>query len=115
MYKPLLISACLVFAVGCSSHKVKGENTADAIQSLEKKYSDRVGKAQKPELVEEFGRAQWCNESPGGAETCRFYKSLGRQWKGDKENRTSYDAYDEITADFDTQGYLRSFKAKAQR
>ena len=107
----LLVGGLLVLG-GCAS---KPANSADSVKDLNKRYAEKVGVAAKAELVEEFGSADWCEQKAGGAETCRFYKSLGVQWKGDKENRKRYEAYDEIIAEFDGQGVLRDYKAKSQR
>lgn len=107
------VGIALGLTAACASKKAF--NTADALQDLNHRYESRVGKATKSELVEEFGQADWCEQKPGGTETCRFYKALGTVWKGDKENRTRYDSYDEVTADFDTQGVLRDYKARSQR
>lgn len=98
---------------GCASKK--SMNTADALKELNARYSEKVGKAAKTELVEEFGSAAWCEQKPGDTETCRFYRSLGTQWRGDKEARTKYEAFDEIIADFDAEGILRDYKARSQR
>ncbi len=103
----------LVLIASCAGKGTK--SSADALKDLNKRYSDKVGAANKTELVEEFGQADWCEQRPGGSETCRFYKSMGTQWKGDKETRTRYEAYDEVIADFDGKGVLRDYKAKSQR
>jgi hypothetical protein len=110
-----VVPVVVVLSVGCASKSKKGETTAEALQDLEKRYSEKVGTSQKSELVEEFGSPAWCEPKPGGAESCRFYRSMGRQWRGDKDNRTSYEAFDEVIADFDPQGRLRTYKARAQR
>jgi hypothetical protein len=113
MMKRFFISTLLLSLAACASQKVS--SSADALKEIHKKYETRVGKAAKSELVEEFGQADWCELKPGGTETCRFYKPLGTQWKGDKENRTRYEAYDEVIAEFDPQGVLRDYKARSQR
>lgn len=110
-YAPLVL---VFLALGaCSSSKVK--SSADALKDIHKKYQEQIGKATKSDLVEEFGQADWCEQKPSGPETCRFYKALGTMWKGDKENRTRYEAFDEVVAEFDAQGTLRDYKAKSQR
>lgn len=100
--------------VSCAS-KQKSESTSNALKDLDSRYSEKVGKANKTELVEEFGTADWCEPKPGGGEKCRFYKAMGLQWRGDKENRTKYQTFDEVVADFDSQGTLREYKARSQR
>lgn len=106
----------LVLATGCASKgDGKGQTTADALADLDERYAGKVGKSHKSELVEEFGSPQWCEPKAAGTESCRFYRSMGKKWKGDKENRTSYEAFDEVVADFDPQGKLRTYKARAQR
>lgn len=111
--KQALTLFCLVLLAACASKK--GINTATAVEDLNRRYSDRVGKAYKTELVEEFGTASWCEPMPGGGENCRFYKSLGTQWRGDKEHRNRYEAFDEVIAEFDAQGVMRDYKVRAQR
>jgi hypothetical protein len=113
MKKALTIALMLGLAACASTKKTK--STADALKDLNARWQDKIGVAAKSELVEEFGQADWCEQKPGGAETCRFYHSLGIVWKGDKENRTKYDTFDEIVAEFDPQGVLRDYKARSQR
>ena len=112
MRKPLFVLLSLGLAA-CASKKTI--NTADALKELNGRWQDKIGVAAKSELVEEFGQADWCEQKPGGAETCRFYKALGVVWKGDRDNRTKYEKYDEIVAEFDPQGILRDYKARSQR
>ncbi len=110
-HAPLVLALLALGA--CSGSKVK--TSAEALKDIHKKYEERVGKATKSELVEEFGQADWCEQKPAGPETCRFYKPMGTMWKGDKENRTRYEAFDEVVAEFDPQGVLRDYKARSQR
>lgn len=112
MKKVIFLVITLAFA-GCAGKST--QSSADALKDLNDRYSKKVGASTKSELVEEFGPADWCEQRPGGSETCRFYKSMGVQWKGDKENRTRYEAFDEVVADFDGKGVLRDYKAKSQR
>ncbi len=111
----LTLAVVATALLGCASKEKKGQSTAEALRDLEMRYSEKVGTSHKSELTEEFGSPQWCEPKPGGAESCRFYRSMGRQWRGDKDNRTSYEAFDEVVAEFDPNGKLRSYKARAQR
>lgn len=112
----IIFGLAMCLAVACASkNEKKGQSTAEALKDLEERYSSKVGHSAKSELVEEFGSPQWCEPKAAGAESCRFYRSMGRQWRGDKDNRTSYEAFDEVVADFDPQGKLRTYKARAQR
>ncbi len=112
MKKATILATTLLLAA-CAGKKTV--STSDALKELNQRYEARVGKAYKAELVEEFGQADWCEQKPGGTETCRFYRRVGTIWKGDKENRTRYETYDEVVADFDPQGLLRDYKARSQR
>ncbi|MBY0371639.1 hypothetical protein K2X33_13215 [bacterium] len=112
MKHAVVLGLALVLSA-CASKKAA--NTEGALDALNQKYSERVGKAYKTELVEEFGTASWCEPQPGGGESCRFYKSLGSRWRGDKENRNRYEAFDEVIADFDAGGLMRDYKARSQR
>lgn len=104
----------LVFALGACASK-KTMTSAEALKDLNDRYSEKVGKANKTELVEEFGTADWCERKPSGVETCRFYKSVGVQFRGDKEKKTRYETFDEVVAEFDAEGTLRDYKARSQR
>ncbi len=110
--KTVLVLSFILLA-GCVGKKTK--SSADALKDLTANWQSKLGIATKAELVEEFGQADWCEQKPGGAETCRFYKALGIVWKGDRDNRTKYERYDEIMAEFDPQGILRDYKARTQR
>lgn len=113
MKHAVIFGIVLGLAAACASKKTL--STADALKDLNSRYEGRIGKARKAELVEEFGQADWCEQKPGGTETCRFYRQMGTIWKGDKENRTRYDSYDEVVAEFDPQGIMRDYKARSQR
>ncbi len=110
----LILVLPLFVMVSCSSAP-KAEKTSNAVKDLDARYAEKVGKANKTELVEEFGTADWCEPKAGGGETCRFYKAMGLQWRGDKENRTKYQTFDEVVAEFDSQGVMREYKARSQR
>jgi hypothetical protein len=109
----LVLTAVVVVIGGCSSNQPKSEK---ALEKLESRFSDRVGKARKSELVEYFGTADWCrpNESTGG-ETCRFYKKTGTAWVGEKRDKKNYLQYDEVMVELDSKGILREFTPSAQR
>ncbi len=110
----ILVSVlALSFLNACGSKKATSE---EALTKLDQKFADRVGKARKAELVEYFGTADWCraNESTDG-ETCRFFKKTGTSWVGDKRDRKSYSAYDEVMAEFDKSGILQKLETNAQR
>lgn len=98
--------------VGCAS----GPKMSSEIQAeLKEKWEDRVGKATKSDLVQEFGQAEWCRSRTIGGETCRFRKNLGTQWTGPETDRKHHAMFDEVVADFDANGILRSAETKAQR
>lgn len=107
-----LAASVIALVAGCAS-KTSSEK---AVNHLESKFGDRVGKARKSELVEYFGTADWCrpNESTGG-ETCRFYKKTGTAWVGEKRDKKNYLQYDELFVEFDSKGILREFTPSAQR
>ena len=109
-----IVALALVFT-HCSHQK---ENTAQAEKSLQDRYEPKVGSATKNELVEEFGNPEWCKVEPSGSETCRFYHKKGTVWIGDKDNKRDkkpVEEFDQVIADFDGNGTLRSFKSSAQR
>lgn len=113
--KSSALLSLFILAACASNPTPRGENTAEATAELERRYAEKVGRAQKSELVEEFGPARWCEAKAGQAEQCRFYRNMGTRWRGDKEDRTHYEAFDEVIADFDGNGNLRAYKVKAQR
>jgi len=106
----LLVS---LVTISCASKKTV--SSSDAKRTLEEKYAALVGVAAKSDLVEEFGNAEWCQSKEGGAETCRFYRKLASKWIGEKREKKSYDTFDELIADFGSDGKLKGFKANAQR
>ncbi len=109
----LSILALALFA-SCASKPTT--TTSQARQALEDKWSKRLGSATKADFVQDFGNAEWCRPQVSGEETCRFYKKLATKWMGDDiRDKKSYEAFDEVVADFDTQGALKGFKANAQR
>lgn len=93
------------------------ETTQQAQHKLEKNFGDKIGFATKPDLVEYFGHAEWCQLEDSGRETCRFYRKKGTKWIGEKEqkDKKALETGDQIIAEFDREGVLRSFKASAQR
>ena len=109
----LIVAAALLVTAGCSH---KETTSAQAQKALEEKYTPQIGTATKTELVQEFGNPEWCkpNEETG-EETCRFYNKKGVQWMGDKMDRKHYEKFDQVVANFDSKGILRSFKADALR
>jgi len=109
-----LISIFFIFViVSCAS---KQTSSSDARQELDDKWMKRVGSATKSDFVEHFGNAEWCRSQATGEETCRFYKKVATKWIGEsKRDKKNYDSFDEVIADFDTNGTLKSFKANAQR
>lgn len=102
-----------VFFLGCASKKTA--TSAEAKAELETKYSAKVGTATKMELIEEFGNAEWCKFEDHGGETCRFYVKKGTRWVGDKRDRKSVDQFDEVIAEFDKGGVLKTYKTRAGR
>lgn len=100
-----------ILILGCSSK----QTSAEAKAGLEKKYTPKVGIATKSELVEEFGNAEWCKVEATGGETCRFYLKKGMRWVGEKRDKKNVEQFDEVVAQFDGSGVLRSFKSNAIR
>lgn len=114
MRKALFALALAAVVAGCASKQTA--SSTDVKKELETKWEKRVGSATKSDFVEDFGDPEWCRPSEDtGTETCRFYKKKGTKWMGEKTDRKHYEAFDEIVADFDSKGVLRSFKANAQR
>lgn len=104
----------LVLAAGCASKK--STTSGEAREQLEEKWSGRVGSATKSDLMEQFGNAEWCKPNSIGEETCRYYRKKGTVWLGDsKKDKKSYETYDEVIAEFDANGKLKSYKTNAQR
>lgn len=115
-YLSLFVSLGLALALsGCASKKAADMSSGDARQALDRKFADRVGKATKNDLVEELGSPNWCRPQPSGDESCRFYKKIGTKWTGEIKDKSHHEQYDEVFADFDSNGVLKSFKANSQR
>lgn len=107
----VIVAVALV--AGCASKKVMSSGEAKA--QLQEEWTNRIGTAQKSDLVQTFGNAEWCRENSGGEE-CRFYKKVATNWVGeDKRDKKSYLAFDEVVATFDSEGTLKTVKANAQR
>lgn len=103
-----------LFVGGCASAPPT-TTSGEARKALEDKYTPMIGSARKSDFVTEFGNAAWCKPKDTGAETCRFYKKIMTKWTGDKKDRKSYEMFDQIVAEFDPNGQLRSFETDAQR
>ncbi len=100
--------------IGCSSKKAT-VTSEEAREKLKTKWSEKLGKVRKVDLVEYFGRAEWCRPEETGEETCRFYRKKATQWVGDnKKDKKSYESYEEVIASFDKQGVLKAIEAEAQ-
>lgn len=111
--KNLILLVILSVIASCAS---KQTSSSDARQQLEDKWTKRVGSATKSDFVEHFGNAEWCRAEPTGEESCRFYKKVATKWVGEaKRDKKSYESFDEVIANFDTNGTLKTFKASAQR
>jgi len=108
-----ILFALLVLAMaGCGSSPTR---STDVREDLDGEWKDRVGKATKSDLIEKFGNAEWCRPQESGSETCRFYRKVGTKWTGEKLDRKHYEQFDEVVADFGSDGKLRAYKANAQR
>lgn len=107
----LLIAFCFA---SCSSKK--DVTTAEAKKQLDENYSAKIGTATKQELISDFGNPEWCKQEDSGTETCRFYRKKGTKWIGEEgRDKKNISRYDQVIADFDTNGILKSFKASALR
>ena len=110
--KLLLVSAAVFLLAGC----VHKETSADARKALDSKWEEQLGQATKSELIEAFGSPEWCRKDDSGEESCRFFRRKGTVWIGEKKTEKKYySTFDEILADFDGTGKLKSFKASSQR
>ena len=99
----------------CASNETK---SSEAREKLEKRFAPQIGRATKADFVEEFGPAQWCRPKETGDETCRFARKVGTKWVGDKNDKTDrrrVEQYDNVVAEFDGYGKLRSFEMDTQR
>ncbi len=111
-----LVSLTVGIAIlaGCSGKKTT--SSTEARTEMESKWAPMVGKATKTEFVEQYGDAEWCKPiEDTGEETCRFYLKKGIKWVGDKKDHKHFEQGDNIVADFDSKGVLKTFKAAAQR
>ena len=108
----IFVTGLLFLLMGCASGTVTSK---DSRESIKDDYKDKVGVATKTDLIEDFGPAQWCRPQDGGGETCLFRRDIGTKWVGPKLNRKSVPTYDELSADFDFQGKLRSYEVTTQR
>lgn len=108
-----LLLLLLSLLCSCAHH----ETSRDASKALQFKWESELGKATKAELVEDFGTPDWCRSvESAGTESCHFYRRKGTHWVGEKKvEKHPYVTFDEIFADFDSSGLLKSFKAQAQR
>lgn len=106
----LVVAAAII---GCSS---KQTTSQEARKNLEAKFAPQIGTATKTEFVEHFGNAEWCKIEASGGETCRFYRKKGTKWLGDeKRDKKSFEQFEQVIAEFDTNGVLKDFKASAQK
>ncbi len=114
-FRILFIAALCLFFASCASKK-DTTTSSEAKKQIEEAYTPKIGVATKQDLISDFGNPEWCKQEESGGETCRFYRKKGTKWIGedgrDKKNITKYD---QVIADFDTNGVLRSFKASALR
>lgn len=101
-----------ILLAGCAS---KPETSTEARGNLEEELKDRVGVATKTEFVEKFGHAEWCDPKPTGEESCRFHKKTGTRWIGAGLEKKSIDIFDQVVAEFDSSGRLRTYEVKSQR
>lgn len=112
MKKIIAVLVFLSFAA-CAGKKVVTASSAK--KDLEDRYNPKIGSATKADFVEYFGTAEWCRPQDNGEEACRFYKKIETKWTGDPTDRKHYDTYDQVMANFDSNGTLKSFKADAVR
>ncbi len=99
---------------GCSSTP---ETTKEAQTRLDETFTEKIGSTTKTELVEIFGNAEWCKVEDSQRETCRFYRKKGVKWIGEKnqKDKKPIEQSDQIIAEFDKEGILRTFKVTTQR
>jgi len=110
-YTTVLLSLVII---SCSSTP---ENSSQAKAKLEQDFASKVGSATKTDLIETFGNPEWCKGEEPDGETCRFYRKKGTKWIGEKQQKDKkhIETGDQIIAEFDKDGILKSFKASAQR
>lgn len=111
----VMITLLLLGASCTSSNRVVQPKTYDAKRDIEEKWKPLMGKATKQEFVQEYGAPSWCEFSDGKEETCRFHKTMGEKWVGDRLNKRRVEIYDEVVATFSVDGTLKTFDPKAQR
>lgn len=111
--KITLLLLTLMFAA-CAGKKTT-QSSGDARREIEDRYNNRVGTATKEDFTQEYGPANWCRPLGAGGETCRFYKKIAVVWTGETNDRVHRETFDEVIADFNSEGILKSFKAAAQR
>jgi hypothetical protein len=112
--KYFCLGVAALLAVGCA-HQQPAETTAAARMHLEERWKDKLGTATKTDFISEFGNPNWCKLKDSGEESCRFYKKLQTKWMGDDLDKKEIETFDEVIADFGTDGTLRQFKANALR
>lgn len=111
--KTLITLLIVLFVTACSSTR---EVTSDnATTDFAKTFNSKLGTANKADLVSEFGGLEWCRQENAPGETCRFHFKKGKRWAGKDRFKKAVEQYEEITAQFDENGILRSFKSKYQR
>jgi len=114
MKQIILSTLGALLLISCAHHQ---ETTQEARQKLEQDFSKEVGTATKADLIDRLGIAEWCKLETSGTETCRFYLKKGTKWIGEKnqKDKKPVETGDQVIAEFDKDGILRSFKASAQR
>lgn len=115
--KRLLALALMLTLAACASKRTgDGLTSSEARNKLEKEYKDKVGSATKTDFIEYFGSANWCRVKEPNGETCRFYKKIGTKWIGEEgRDKKNLEMFDEVVAEFDGRGTLRSYEVNAQR
>jgi hypothetical protein len=114
-FKPTVrwvFTAIILGAISCA-HK---ETSSDAKKKLDTQWEKQIGVATKAQLIEDFGRPEWCRKNETGEETCRFYRKKGTRWVGEEKlDKKNYESFDEVLADFGYDGKLKNLKTSAQR
>lgn len=113
--KILFLSIVSLVIASCASKK-DTTTTAEAKKQIEDIFNPKIGSATKQDLISDFGNPEWCKQEDSGGETCRFYRKKGTKWIGEEgRDKKSITKYDQVIADFDSNGTLKSFKASALR
>ena len=112
MMKEILFLAITLLVTACATSQTV---TSHSKEDLVEEWTPKVGVATRSDFVEKFGNAEWCRRRDSGAETCRFYNKKGVKWLGTGQDKKSYIQYDQVVADFDGNGILRSFEGDSQR